>query len=99
VIFQIACVGDPGFKRSGYEKRNLPTFVEYLAEIYGGDHEVILYEAAQYPICEPTIVKVPIHEISKARVTGITTLYIPPKSRPSVDRPMAERLGIWSLPQ
>ena len=55
IIFQVGCVGDLGYNSRGYDRRNVPVLAEYLSKFYGEDYEVILYEAAQYPICQPKI--------------------------------------------
>ncbi|PDS95464.1 hypothetical protein CO659_22745 [Rhizobium sp. S9] len=94
IILQVGAVGDMGFRFRGYEKRNMPIFVEYLAGFYGPDYEVILYEASQFPVCAPTIRKLPIRDITAANPSGITSLYIPPKVLPPIDRVMLERLGL-----
>jgi hypothetical protein len=94
VIFQVGCVGDLGFNSRGYDRRNVPVLRDYLAAIYGDDYEVILYEAAQYPVCRPKIKRFPLRDLVEARPSGITTLYIPPKNLPRVNREMLSRLGL-----
>ena len=97
IIFQVGCVGDLGFNSQGYDRRNLPILQEYLAEFYGNDHKVILYEASQYPVCPPKIKLIAISELVASKPTGIATLYIPQKTSPLVDQLMLERLGL-SIP-
>ncbi|WP_157661779.1 SAM-dependent methyltransferase [Burkholderia ubonensis] len=97
IILQLGAVGDMGFRFRGYDRRNMPVFVEYLQSFYGADHEVILYQAAQYPVCEPVIQKVAIRDIVAAKPTGITTLYIPPKTLPATNSEMVSRLGLGKL--
>jgi len=94
VVFQIACVGDLGYKSTGYEQRNVPVLAEHLIGIYGKEHDAILYEAAQYPLCQPHIQRVRLEDLAAATITGITTLYIPPKERARTDMDMVERLGL-----
>ncbi len=94
VIFQIACVGDLGYKSTGYEQHNVPILAAHLAQIYGNDHDAILYEAAQYPICNPMIKRIRIADLAAAQLTGITTLYLPPKERAITDMDMIDQLGL-----
>lgn len=94
IILQIGAVGDMGFRFRGYDRRNMPIFVEYLAGFYGPDHQVILYEAAQYPVCKPRIQLLPIRDIEAAKPSGITSLYIPPMVLPPIDKEMLARLGL-----
>ena len=94
ILWQVACVGDIGYKYSGYDCRNLPILVGVLQKKYGTDHEVIIYEAAQYPVCEPLIRKVPLSKLVETGVSGISTLYIPPKQPAPLDMKMLRRLGL-----
>jgi precorrin-2 methylase len=97
VIFQVGCVGDLGWYSKGYDHRNVPVLEEYLISHYGPDYEVVLYEAAQYPVCKATVQKVKLSALSQARVSGITTLYIPPKELPPTRGEMLTRLGLKTL--
>jgi hypothetical protein len=94
VIFQVGCVGDLGYNSKGYDRRNVPVLMEYLASFYGENYEIILYEAAQYPVCKPKIKRLPIAGLVDAKPSGISTLYIPPKTLPATDERMLERLGL-----
>jgi precorrin-6B methylase 1 len=94
IIFQVGCVGDLGYNSRGYDRRNVPILAEYLASYYGLDYEVILYEAAQYPVCKPKIRRISIAGLVDAKPSGITTLYIPPKILPGADGEMLGRLGL-----
>ena len=94
VVFQVGCVGDLGYNSRGYDRRNVPVLTEYLAGHYGADYEVILYEAAQYPVCKPKIRRIKINDLPDARPSGITTLYIPPQQLPPADEQMLLRLGL-----
>jgi Tetrapyrrole (Corrin/Porphyrin) Methylases len=94
VIFQAACVGDLGYNSKGYDGRNVPVFAEYLSQFYGSEYEIILYEAAQYPVCKPRIERVKIGKLPSTRLSGITTLYIPPKDLPAADEGMLSQLGL-----
>jgi precorrin-6B methylase 1 len=94
VIFQVGCVGDLGYNSRGYDRRNLPVLAEYLISFYGEDYEVILYEAAQYPICEAKARKIQMKDFGTFKTTGLTTMYIPPKSLPPRNEEMIKRLGL-----
>lgn len=79
IILQIACVGDGGFRFKGYTCRHIPLLVDYLQAFYGDDHDVVLYIASQYSIGFPSIEMVPLKDLADAKITGISTLFIPPK--------------------
>ena len=81
IIFQVGCVGDIGFKFSGFENKNFHILVERLEEAYGAGHKIINYVASQYPTIHPTIEEYRIADLRNPRVaqkiTGLSTFYIP----------------------
>lgn len=98
ILWQIAFVGDAGFSSSGYDARNLPILVEALQGVYGEEYEVVLYQAATYPISPPLIERLPLSRLTAAKVTAFSTLYLPPRESACLDVTMAERLGLRSSP-
>ncbi len=97
IVWQIGCVGDMGFNFKGFDGRNIPTLAEALGNIYGQDYEVIVYEAAQYSVCDPTIRRIRIRDLPSGCVTGISTLVIPPQRARAVVPEMLERLGLGEV--
>lgn len=94
IIWQAGCVGDVGFKSTGFDGKNIPILIDYLQHFYGADHAAIIYEAAQYAVCDPKIVRTTISGLREQKITGISTLYIPQKARPKLDEEMLRRLGL-----
>jgi precorrin-2 methylase len=94
VVWQIGCVGDLGFNFAGYDNRNLNILVDYLETFYKPDHEVMHYQGSQYPMCPSVVEKMPLDDLRKAAVTGISTLYIPPQEELQTDVEMARKLGL-----
>jgi precorrin-6B methylase 1 len=94
IIWQIGCVGDLGFKFAGYDNRNLHILVDYLEQSYNPDHVVTHYQGSQYPICKAFIEEVCLKDLRKSKVTGISTLYIPPQEKKATDTDMARKLGL-----
>lgn len=78
IVWQIACVGDLGFSFNGFDGRNTDRLVTYLLKFYPAQHPVVVYEAAQFPVCEPVLKNTTIGEIGSLKLSGIDTLYIPP---------------------
>lgn len=56
----------------------LKLLVEYLRNQYKMDHQVIIYEAAQYPTFKPRILGIKLSELPYSNITRLSTLYIPP---------------------
>ena len=51
-------------------------------------------KAQQYAVGKPRVRCVSLAKLPEAKLTGISTLYIPPKERPEPDPEMMERLGL-----
>ena len=94
VLWQVGLVGNLGFGREESYLRSLMVLIEVLESHYGSDHEVIIYEAAIYPICDPVIQRMPLSKLPEAQITEVSTLYVPPKARTTVDTEMMNRLGM-----
>ena len=93
ILWQIGTIGE-GSGIAEPSRRGLELLLHRLADRYGSDHEVVLYEASPYAICDPTVERVAVTTIDPAKVSGMATLYVPPKGRPTPDREMFDRLGI-----
>jgi uncharacterized protein YabN with tetrapyrrole methylase and pyrophosphatase domain len=95
ILWQIAVIGDLGYNPDRvFNEQGLDILIENLSEVYGPEHEVIVYEAAQYPVCRPIADKVPLAQLATARISGISTLYVPPIGPQSADKTMLERLKL-----
>jgi uncharacterized protein YabN with tetrapyrrole methylase and pyrophosphatase domain len=96
ILWQVGLVGVLGYKdqSSLWSLSGLRILLEYLQEYYDPNHQVIVYEAAQYPVCKPITDRVALIEVPTAKVTPLSTLYVPPKASASPDSVMIERLGI-----
>lgn len=80
VLWQVGIVGS-AVHSAAAEAPRLPQLVELLAGLYGGDHEVVVYEASSYPGVAPLVRPVPLRSLAEA-VTPAATLYVPPRSAP-----------------
>ncbi len=87
-------VGNLGFFQPGSHVHGLTVLTEALTAHYGAEHEVLVYEAAVYPVCEPVIQRLPLAELPMAQVTEVSTLYVPPVAAAPVDHKMMARLGM-----
>src|SRR6185436_7848617 len=98
VLWQVGLIGEMGFRRQGYINRNFSLLVEYLQHSYGEHYEVTHYVASRYPTIPPLIERYRLSELHdpaiQARITGLSTFYIPPRDATAADRDMVERLGL-----
>lgn len=92
VLWQVGTLGrlDSDF---GDVSGPLGVLVTVLEPHYGGDHEVILYEAPRVPGAEPRADRIGMARLATATVSPITTLVVPPIGERQPDLEMAARLG------
>jgi uncharacterized protein YabN with tetrapyrrole methylase and pyrophosphatase domain len=93
ILWQISVIGIRHYTREP-TPQNLDVLVEYLLQWYAPTHRVTLYEASPYPIVEPDMRELPLADLSDARPSPLTTLYVPPSETRAEDAAMATRLGI-----
>jgi hypothetical protein len=93
ILWQIGCTGDLGY-RGRCNRGGLRILIDVLGQHYDPAHEVIVYEAARYLHCEPTIQRIALGKVPQANVTLSSTLFVPARSMATPDRAMADRLGI-----
>lgn len=93
IIWQIGCVGDFS-SRVDAGNSNLSVLVEYLGKFYDPECEVVIYQGSIYPVCDAVVERVTLSRLLQARVTTMSTLYIPPQKKSELDREMAVRLGL-----
>ena len=94
VIWQIASVGDIGYSFSGFKGKYVPILVRYLEKFYSADHEVAIYEAAQFSVCDPVIKRMKLDELKTTRLSGIDTLYVPPVEKLPANLSALEELDL-----
>ena len=98
VIWQVGCVGNPGYRRQGYLKEHFGVLLDYLEEFYSTDQDIIHYIGSQFPTVASVIDHIPLcqfrlPDISK-QVTGISTFYIAPKDYVPYDNELGQRMGL-----
>jgi tetrapyrrole methylase family protein/MazG family protein len=92
VLWQVGVIGALGHAEKHHNKRGIQCLTDHLLKKYPDEHEVILYEAAQYPQCEPRIEKLTLNKLIDAILTPLTTLYIPPTHSKTIDEKMVTLL-------
>jgi uncharacterized protein YabN with tetrapyrrole methylase and pyrophosphatase domain len=93
VLWQIGTVGVVVAAATA-QASGLRVLVETLLEDYPPEHEVTVYEAAPYPGFDPLVLTVGLSELSAEHVTGLSTLYVPPREQAPLDLTMLDRLGL-----
>jgi tetrapyrrole methylase family protein / MazG family protein len=78
IIWQIGVIDAMGHAHLHDNTKGIHKLFEYLKEFYDPKQEIILYQAAQYPGFNPSILRIDLHELPYTQFSNITTLYIPP---------------------
>lgn len=94
IVWQIGAVGDLAWNPGRTNADNVRILADELAQWYGRDHVVVVYEAAQLPTCLPTILHVALHDLHLAPLSTASTLFVPPRERREPDVAMIARLGL-----
>lgn len=96
IIWQIGLAGEATLSvlDSTHSQPGLALLAEILSEHYPNDHELIIYEAATLPICEPKIEKIKLSELQHAKPTLISTLVVPSLGIPEYRQDRLAKLGL-----
>jgi len=96
ILWQVGVIAEPSYKNDplAWNRDGLQVLVERLLEVYPADHEVVVYETSRLSALEPTIERVALSGLPKARVTAMATLFVPPAVTAPLDEAMMQRLGI-----
>lgn len=93
VLWQIGALGVTTYHvRDLWNAGGLGLLVETLARSYPLDHQVVVYEATHYPVCDPLIQPTPLRDLTRCQITTHSTLWVPPLPAPPVDAAMLVRL-------
>lgn len=79
VLWQIALIGTADYDRNGpaANQAGLNLLTRTLLKIYPRGHEVVIYEASPFAVCDPVIDRRPLSRLPGARVTISSTLFVP----------------------
>jgi uncharacterized protein YabN with tetrapyrrole methylase and pyrophosphatase domain len=95
ILWQIGVIADLSVREEGTRNEaGLQALIGVLAEAYGPDHTVVVYKAAQWPIGDASIQRVPLARLAEAEIDPLSTLYVPPLPDIPLDQEMIGRLGL-----
>jgi hypothetical protein len=78
----------------GSPAEGLKMLTTELLKSYPPEHEVVVYEAANFPACDPYIRETALKDLPLCKVSRITTLYVPPARETRPDPEVARKLGL-----
>ncbi len=80
ILWQVGVLGESSVRKGmSCRPERLRVLTNVLRRHYPARHPVVLYQAAQFPTCDPMIERIPLAKLPSATVMAMTTLYIPPK--------------------
>jgi precorrin-3B methylase len=93
ILWQAGAVGRMDYPNDD-NRDNIKILSEVLQAHYGPRHQIVIYEAAEPAGYDPLIRFVYLEDLTETPIRLISTLYIPPRDEPVIDRNMAARLGL-----
>jgi precorrin-6B methylase 1 len=93
ILLQAAVIGESALPLRPCNRAGLKILTNELRKHYPANHQVVIYEASQFVVSKPHIVKVLLSALPRARLTPMSTLYIPPRARPAANRRMLRLLS------
>lgn len=94
ILWQIGVLGDETLTKLEPAESGLAMLKQRMLQWYPTDHKIILYEASTLPTMPPRIETVTLNELTSICVKTITTLYIPPLSKPKLDLKFCKQWNI-----
>lgn len=94
VLLQIGYLGHLDLAEPKDQTQRLQMFVSYLQKYYPENHPIIIYEAAIYPTFQPHILSITLKDLPSAKLTAISSLYLPPAMIVDVDQDQLVKLGM-----
>ncbi|MBV8995972.1 MAG: hypothetical protein JO287_20230 [Pseudonocardiales bacterium] len=98
ILWQVGVIGMIDWSPEFNPRPGAQVLVEVMTRSYSSEHEVIIYEASPYEVCQPRIERLPLVELPEIKLTACSTLVVPPATRRRVDLDMAKRIG-FALPE
>ncbi len=95
ILWQPDVIGLKGHDSTN-DKMGINLLCERLVKTYPLAHEVIIYEAAQYPGLKPTITTITLSQLKSAILSPISTLYIKPAGKTHCDDDIVKKLHLSS---
>jgi hypothetical protein len=77
VLWQIQVINQPG-PPGEIDRAALARLAAMLAEHYGREHQVVVYEASRNPAIDPVVQLIPLDRLADVRIRVSATLYVPP---------------------
>jgi uncharacterized protein YabN with tetrapyrrole methylase and pyrophosphatase domain len=79
ILWQVGVLGEASVRKGApCRPERLEVLTAFLRRHYPPRHSVVLYEAAQFPACDPMVNRIPLERLPQQKVLAMTTLFVPP---------------------
>ena len=79
VLWQVGALGEPGYRpEMSSRTERLEVLTAFLRAHYPARHPIVLYEAANFPTCEPVVRRIPLSRLPRTTVFTLVTILVPP---------------------
>ena len=79
VLWQVGRLGEPSVREDMFcRPQRLEVLTAALRQHYPAGHRVVLYAAAQFPVCKPFIRRVALSRLPRTTIWPVYTIYVPP---------------------
>lgn len=93
ILWQAGMLGEPSVRTDMQARpQRLRVLTDALLRLYSGRHPVVLYEAAEFPTCDPVVERVTIASLPRQALYPKTTLYVAPRRTTKCDARVARWL-------
>ena len=94
ILWQIGVVGELRQLQERDVSVGLKLVTERLLLDYPESHQLLIYEAAQYPMMSPSIEPIALADLPQAQASAVSTLVVPPAVALEFDEAVMAQLGI-----
>lgn len=92
ILWQVGLLGEVSVRpKMASRRERLHVLTAALRRHYPARHRIVLYEAAQFPCCDPIIKRIALEKLPGETITPAMTVYLPPLPQ----RPQDQRIARW----
>lgn len=94
ILWQPFAIGVKGLLAENHDPiKGLQLLSDYLEGKYTRSHEIVIYEASQYPGLQPRIEKITLKDLPTANISRLSTLYVLPSYKKTPNNSILEKLN------
>lgn len=92
ILLQVGYIGETAHKPATELCSRTELLRDVLLQTYAHDHQLVVYERAAFPTCESRKESIRLDELAEVRVSGASTILIPPCTKPQMHADIMTKL-------